>query len=45
VASAAVDAPADLDAADDFETTYLQPLKIIDVVLEKISDVWALIVD
>jgi hypothetical protein len=31
--------PADLAAADDFEATYLQPLKIIDAVLEKIVDV------
>ncbi|KAG1887429.1 uncharacterized protein F5891DRAFT_1199979 [Suillus fuscotomentosus] len=39
VASAIDTGPADLTAADDFETTYLQPLKIIDAVLEKIADV------
>ncbi|KAG1791037.1 uncharacterized protein HD556DRAFT_1387221 [Suillus plorans] len=39
MASAADNAPADLAAADDFETTYLQPLKIIDGVLEKIADI------
>jgi hypothetical protein len=45
VASAANNAPADLAAADDFEATYLQPLKIIDTVLEKITDVCAILVD
>ncbi|KAG2045711.1 hypothetical protein BDR06DRAFT_1015381 [Suillus hirtellus] len=35
---------ADLTAADGFETTYLQPLKIIDAVLEKITDIWAILV-
>lgn len=44
MASAADNAPAGLATADDFETTYLQPLKIIDGVLEKIADVWAIIV-
>ncbi|KAG2118697.1 uncharacterized protein F5147DRAFT_832558 [Suillus discolor] len=39
MASAVDNAPADLTVADDFETTYLQPLKIIDAVLEKITDV------
>ncbi|KAG1887488.1 uncharacterized protein F5891DRAFT_121485 [Suillus fuscotomentosus] len=39
MASAVDNAPADLTAADDFETMYLQPLKIIDAVLEKITDV------
>lgn len=39
MASAAVNAPAGLAAEDDFETTCLQPLKVIDVVLEKIADV------
>jgi len=45
VASAASNASADLAAMDDFETTYLQPLRIIDTVLEKISDVWAILID
>jgi hypothetical protein len=45
MASAAANAPAGLAAEDDFETTYLQPLKVIDVVLEKIADVWAILVD
>jgi hypothetical protein len=44
-ASAANNSPADLAAADNFETTYLQPLKIVDAVLEKIADVWAILVD
>jgi hypothetical protein len=44
MASAANNAPADLAAAGDFETTYLQPLKIINTVLEKISDVWTILV-
>jgi hypothetical protein len=44
VASAIDTGPADLTAADDFETTYLQPLKIIDAVLEKIADVWVILV-
>ncbi|KIK32409.1 hypothetical protein CY34DRAFT_19067 [Suillus luteus UH-Slu-Lm8-n1] len=39
MASAGVNAPADLDAMDNFETTYLQPLKIVDAVLEKIANV------
>jgi hypothetical protein len=45
MASAAVNTPVDLDAMDNFETTYLQPLKIVDAVLEKIADVWVMIVD
>jgi hypothetical protein len=45
MASAAVSAPAGLAAEDDFETTYLQPLKVIDVVLEKVADVWAILID
>jgi hypothetical protein len=47
VASAAENAPAHLAAAGDFETTYLEPLKIMNVinaVLEKISDVWTILV-
>ncbi|KAG1819391.1 hypothetical protein DFJ58DRAFT_739431 [Suillus subalutaceus] len=39
MASAVSNAPADLAAADDFEATYLEPLKVIDAVLEKIADV------
>ncbi|KAG1861046.1 hypothetical protein C8R48DRAFT_673616 [Suillus tomentosus] len=39
VASVADNAPAGLDATGDFETTYLQPLKIIDGVPEKIADI------
>jgi hypothetical protein len=45
MASVGVNAPADLDAVDGFETTYLQPLKIVDAVLEKIANVWVMIVD
>jgi hypothetical protein len=44
-ASAGVNAPADLDTVDNFESTYIQPLKIADTVLEKIADVWAIIAD
>lgn len=44
VASATSNAQAGLAAMDDFETTYLQPLKIVDVVLEKITDVWVILV-
>jgi hypothetical protein len=32
VASAAKDGPQDLDAAEDFQTTYLQPLKMSETV-------------
>ncbi|KAG2089322.1 uncharacterized protein F5147DRAFT_788353 [Suillus discolor] len=39
MASAVYNAPADLTATDNFETTYLQPLKIVDAVLEKIANV------
>lgn len=45
IASDADNAPAGLAAMDDFETTYLQPLKIIDGILEKIADVWPILVD
>ncbi|KAG1902624.1 uncharacterized protein F5891DRAFT_1215023 [Suillus fuscotomentosus] len=44
MASTASNVPVDLAAAEDFETTYLQPLKIINGVLEKIADVWAILV-
>ncbi|KAG1894942.1 uncharacterized protein F5891DRAFT_1281362 [Suillus fuscotomentosus] len=39
MASAADNAPAGLAAADNFEMRYLQPLMIIDGVLEKIADI------
>ncbi|KAG2112303.1 uncharacterized protein F5147DRAFT_792167 [Suillus discolor] len=39
VTSAANNAPAGLTAADDFQTNYLQPLKIFDTVIEKIANV------
>lgn len=42
VASTASNTSADLAATNDFETTYLQPPKIIDAVFEKITDVWAI---
>ncbi|KAG2050901.1 hypothetical protein BDR06DRAFT_974167 [Suillus hirtellus] len=44
VASAASNASAGLTVMDDFETAYLQPLNIIDAVLEKITDVWVILV-
>jgi hypothetical protein len=43
VTSTANNAPAGLTAADDFQTTYLQPLKIFDTAIEKIANVWAAI--
>ncbi|KIK33455.1 hypothetical protein CY34DRAFT_18356 [Suillus luteus UH-Slu-Lm8-n1] len=39
MASAGVNAPVDLNAVDNSETTYLQPPKTIDTVLEKIANV------
>ncbi|KAG1856394.1 hypothetical protein DFJ58DRAFT_913707, partial [Suillus subalutaceus] len=39
VASAAEDGSKDLDAADDFQTTYLQPLKNFDTVIENLANV------
>jgi hypothetical protein len=41
VASAVVDGPQNLDAADNFQATYLQPLKIFDTVIENLANVWA----
>ncbi|KAG2060604.1 hypothetical protein BDR06DRAFT_473046 [Suillus hirtellus] len=38
VVSAANNAPAGLTAADDFQTTYLQPLKIFDTVIENLAN-------
>ncbi|KIK33456.1 hypothetical protein CY34DRAFT_99569, partial [Suillus luteus UH-Slu-Lm8-n1] len=35
--SAGVNAPANLDAVDNFETTYIEPLKIADAVLDTIA--------
>ncbi|KAG2113852.1 uncharacterized protein F5147DRAFT_787911 [Suillus discolor] len=37
--SAAANAPAGLAAADEFQTNYLQPLKIFDSAIDKITDV------
>ncbi|KAG2335671.1 hypothetical protein BDR05DRAFT_1006571 [Suillus weaverae] len=39
VASVAQDAPADLDAAYNFQDTYLKPLRIFDSVIGEIADV------
>ncbi|KAG1893238.1 uncharacterized protein F5891DRAFT_986085 [Suillus fuscotomentosus] len=41
VASIANNTLADLAAADNFQTNYLQPLKIFDTAIEKIANVWA----
>ncbi|KAG1830341.1 hypothetical protein EV424DRAFT_1343581 [Suillus variegatus] len=38
--SKAEDGPIDLAAADDFQTTYLQPLRIFDTVIENLANVW-----
>ncbi|KAG2753681.1 hypothetical protein P692DRAFT_20870527 [Suillus brevipes Sb2] len=38
--SAAKDGPQDLDASENFQSTYLQPLKISDTVIEKPANVW-----
>jgi hypothetical protein len=40
VASAAKDGPEDLDAADNLQTTYLQPLRIFDSVIGELANVW-----
>jgi hypothetical protein len=40
VASAAKDGPEDLDAADNLQTTYLQPLRFFDAVVGELADVW-----
>ncbi|KAG1744050.1 uncharacterized protein EDB91DRAFT_208886 [Suillus paluster] len=39
VVSAGQNAPADLTATYDFQTTYLQPLKIFDAAIEKLGNV------
>lgn len=41
IANAANNAPAGLAVADDFQTSYLQPLKIFDTAIEKIANVRA----
>jgi hypothetical protein len=41
VASTAKDGPQDLDASNNFQSTYLQPLKISDTVIENLANVWA----
>jgi hypothetical protein len=41
VTSTTNNAPAGLAASDDFQTSYLQPLKIFDTAIEKIANVWA----
>jgi hypothetical protein len=40
VASVGQDAQVDLDTADNFQNTYLEPLRIFDAVIGKIADVW-----
>lgn len=45
IVSATDHAPAVLAGADDFRTTYLQSLKIIDSILEKIADVRTIVID
>ncbi|KAG2029149.1 hypothetical protein BDR03DRAFT_1096314 [Suillus americanus] len=39
VASTAKDGPKDLDAADNFQTTYLQPLRVFDTVIGDLANV------
>jgi hypothetical protein len=41
VVSAAEDGQEDLNAADNFQITYLRPLKIFDNVIGNLTDVWA----
>jgi hypothetical protein len=41
VVSAAEDGQEDLNAADNFQITYLRPLKIFDNVIKNLTDVWA----
>jgi hypothetical protein len=43
VASAGQDAQDDLDAVDNFQDTYLKPLKIFDSVIGEIANVWTLL--
>ncbi|KAG1874759.1 hypothetical protein DFJ58DRAFT_323125 [Suillus subalutaceus] len=43
VVSVGQDAQVDLDAADNFQDTYLEPLRIFDDVIGKIADVWTLL--
>jgi hypothetical protein len=40
VASAAKDGPEDLKAVDNFQTTYLQPLRIFNNLIENLANVW-----
>jgi hypothetical protein len=42
-ASAVQDAQDNLDAADNFQDTYLKPLRIFDTVIGEIADVWTLL--
>ncbi|KAG2362669.1 hypothetical protein BDR07DRAFT_1376320 [Suillus spraguei] len=42
VASAGQHAQEDLDTADNFQDTYLQPLRIFNTVIGEIANVWAL---
>jgi hypothetical protein len=44
-ASTAKNAPADLDAAYNFQDTYLQPLKIFDSVIGALAEVWTMSLD
>jgi len=41
VASTAEDGPEDLKTTDNFQTTYRQPLKIFNNVIENLANVWA----
>jgi hypothetical protein len=43
VASAGQDAQAEFNAVDDFQDTYLKPLRIFDTVIGEIADVWTLL--
>jgi hypothetical protein len=40
VASVGQDAQADLTAADDFQNTYLKPLRVFNAVIGEIENVW-----
>jgi hypothetical protein len=41
MAAAAKDGPKDLDTAYNFQTTYLQPLRVFNTVIENLANVWA----
>jgi hypothetical protein len=41
VASKIENGPTDLDVADSFQSTYLEPLRIFNTVIKNLANVWA----